>query len=131
MIIENAINEFLATLTSEGRSPHTIAAYRRDLDVFASFANDTVIEGLAVTSRSGLDPSDWFAVASAPILTAMGPTPADGVLYPDTWANLSWLPGETAASHDIYASDNFDNVNDRAAEAFQGNQPAAFIGSSG
>ena len=89
--------------------------------------NNTVIEGLAVTSRSGLDPSDWFAVASAPILTAMGPNPADGVLYPDTWANLSWLPGGTAASHDIYAGDNFDNVNDRAAEAFQGNQPAAFI----
>jgi len=89
--------------------------------------NDSLIEGLAITNRSGLDPSDWFAVASAPILTAMSPDPADGVLYSDTWANLAWLAGETAASHDIYASDNLDNVNDRTTEAFQGNQPAAFI----
>jgi len=89
--------------------------------------NNSVIEGLAITDRSGLDPADWCAVASAPILTAMSPTPADGALHEDTWVNLGWLPGDTAASHDIYVSDNFDDVNDRTAEAFRGNQPSVFL----
>ncbi|UCE50065.1 MAG: LamG domain-containing protein, partial [Phycisphaerales bacterium] len=89
--------------------------------------NNSLIEGLAVTNRAGLDPSDWCAVASAPILTAMSPDPADGALHLDTWANLGWLAGETAASHDIYISESFDDVNGRTAEAFRGNQPLPSI----
>ncbi|MHC4534243.1 MAG: carbohydrate binding domain-containing protein [Planctomycetota bacterium] len=55
------------------------------------------------------------------------PVPADGSLHPDTWANLSWKPGDKAVSHDVYFSDNYDLVRDGAAEAFQGNQGGAFI----
>ena len=55
------------------------------------------------------------------------PVPDDGSLHPDTWANLSWKPGDKAVSHDVYFSDNYDLVHDGAAEAFQGNQGAAFI----
>ncbi|MBL7145072.1 MAG: carbohydrate binding domain-containing protein, partial [Phycisphaerae bacterium] len=55
------------------------------------------------------------------------PVPEDGSLHPDTWANLSWKPGDKAVSHDVYFSDNYDLVHDGAAEAFQGNQGAAFI----
>jgi len=44
MKIETAVSEFLATLTSEGRSPHTVNAYRRDLATFVRYAGDTVIE---------------------------------------------------------------------------------------
>jgi len=32
---------------------------------------------------------------------ALGPVPADGSLYPDTWVTLSWRPGDFAVSHDI------------------------------
>jgi hypothetical protein len=32
---------------------------------------------------------------------AWGPTPADGALYADTWANLVWTPGGFAVSHDV------------------------------
>ena len=55
------------------------------------------------------------------------PVPADGSLHPDTWANLSWKPGDKAVSHDVYFSDNYDLVHDGAAEAFQGNQGADFV----
>ncbi len=55
------------------------------------------------------------------------PVPEDGSLHPDTWANLSWKPGDKAVSHDVYFSDNYDLVRDGAAEAFQGNQGAEFI----
>jgi hypothetical protein len=58
---------------------------------------------------------------------AFGPTPADGSLHSETWANITWFPGDGAASHDVYFSDNFDAVNEGAAEAFQGNQTSTFL----
>jgi hypothetical protein len=58
---------------------------------------------------------------------AWGPIPADGALHPDTWVNLGWLPGPFAVSHDVYFGDNFDDVNDGAESAFQGNQDATFL----
>jgi len=57
---------------------------------------------------------------------AFGPTPADGELYADTWASLSWSAGETAVSHDVYFGDNFDDVNSGAEGTFIGNQAATF-----
>ncbi len=53
---------------------------------------------------------------------AHNPTPADGTLIKETWLLLSWLPGDFAASHDVYLSENFDDVDAGTTEAFQGNQ---------
>ena len=58
---------------------------------------------------------------------AIGPTPADGSIHTDTWANLSWYPGDDAASHDVYFSDNFDAVNEGTEGTFIGNQTSTFI----
>jgi len=58
---------------------------------------------------------------------AFAPDPADGSLYPDTWVNLSWRPGDFAHSHDVYFSENFDDVNDGAEGTFLGNQKLTFI----
>ncbi|MHC4534448.1 MAG: hypothetical protein ACYS6K_10890, partial [Planctomycetota bacterium] len=58
---------------------------------------------------------------------ALLPDPADGSIYRDTWASLGWTPGETAASSDVYFSDNRADVEARAEAAFQGNHSAAFI----
>jgi len=55
------------------------------------------------------------------------PVPEDGSLHPDTWANLSWKPGDKAVSHDVYFSDDFDLVKEGVAEAFQGNQGEDFL----
>ena len=55
------------------------------------------------------------------------PSPTDGVLYEDTWASLSWSPGDFAVSHDVYFGDNFDDVNDGAAETCCGNQASTFF----
>ena len=60
-------------------------------------------------------------------LKAEKPTPADGAIHSDTWANLGWSPGNSAVSHDVYFSDNFDSVNDSAEDAFQGNQASTFF----
>ncbi|MFZ2146015.1 MAG: LamG domain-containing protein, partial [Sedimentisphaerales bacterium] len=63
----------------------------------------------------------------ASFVKADEPRPANGALHTDTWANLSWSPGETAVSHDLYFGDNFDDVNDGTADTFQGNQNGTFI----
>ncbi len=58
---------------------------------------------------------------------AIMPDPRDGSVYRDTWASLSWVPGETTASSDVYFSDNLADVEARAEAAFQGNQVPAFF----
>ncbi len=64
------------------------------------------------------------AMSGEPWPYAFGPDPADGALHEATWANLSWMPGELAVSHDVYLGDNFDDVNDGVPDSsgFQGNQ---------
>ena len=58
---------------------------------------------------------------------AYDPMPADGALYVDTWVSLGWLPGNSAVSHDVYFGENFADVNDGAAETFQGNQTEGYF----
>jgi len=58
---------------------------------------------------------------------AQNPSPADGALYKDTWVTLSWSPGESTASHDVYLGDNFDDVDNGVGEAFRGNQGSTFF----
>ncbi len=58
---------------------------------------------------------------------AWGPTPEDGGMHFDTWANLSWKPGGFAVSHDVYMAENFDEVDAGTESAFQGNQGDTFF----
>jgi hypothetical protein len=55
------------------------------------------------------------------------PTPEDGALYADTWVNLSWSAGDFAISHDVYFSDNFDDVNEGVETAYRGNYTDTFL----
>ncbi|MHC4433464.1 MAG: LamG domain-containing protein [Planctomycetota bacterium] len=57
--------------------------------------------------------------------TARAPSPEDGSLYPDTWANLKWRPGDFAVSNDIYFGTVFDDVNDGVEKVFAGNTAMA------
>ncbi len=65
--------------------------------------------------------------------SAMAPVPADGALYDDSWATLSWTPGQNAVSHNVYFGENFDDVNAGGEGAFQGNQTEThfIVGSAG
>ncbi len=58
---------------------------------------------------------------------AYEPTPTDGELYVDTWVSLGWLPGNSAASHDVYFGDNFHDVNNGTNATFQGNQTEEYL----
>ena len=60
---------------------------------------------------------------------AYGPAPEDGALHTDTWVTLSWKPGGSAVSHDIYMGENLDDVNEatRDSDLFRINQDVEFI----
>ncbi len=58
---------------------------------------------------------------------ALAPVPKDGSLHADTWVNLSWQAGDFALSHDVYLSENFDDVNSGAEGTFRGNQTDTFF----
>jgi hypothetical protein len=58
---------------------------------------------------------------------ALNPSPSDGAILPDTWASLSWSPGSTAASHDVYFGESFADVNDGIGGTFRGNQTSTYF----
>ncbi len=58
---------------------------------------------------------------------ASAPSPADGAMHPDTWVNVSWRAGGRAVSHDVYFSDNYDDVNNGAEGTFLGNKTDTFF----
>jgi hypothetical protein len=58
------------------------------------------------------------------LVKAYKPTPDDGALHEDTWVSLSWRAGDHAVSHDVYLSDNLDDVDNGTGDAPRGNQVA-------
>ena len=59
-----------------------------------------------------------------PPLEATEPEPADGtavILSPGEPLELYWTQGRKASKHDVYFSDNFQDVNDGTEDAFLGN----------
>ena len=68
-----------------------------------------------------------LSLASIGWSNASNPNPRDGAIHDDTWASLSWRPGEHAASHDIYIGVNYDDVRDGIENTFVGNQEHAFF----
>jgi hypothetical protein len=72
-------------------------------------------------------PSMWGTALILGGKKAYGPTPADDSLKTDfatvvLGASLSWGAGTTAAWHDVYFGENFDDVNDGTEDTFWGRQ---------
>ena len=85
-----------------------------------------ILDDVRVYERglSAKDITELFNWQGTPVPSTMArnPVPNDGALIEDTWVNLEWTPGDFAISHDIYISDNFNDVNDRLEGTFVGNQ---------
>lgn len=56
-------------------------------------------------------------------LVAWAPNPADTVQDVNTDVVLSWSPGYSATSHDVYFGTNFDDVNNGDANTYKENLP--------
>ncbi len=70
---------------------------------------------------------DLFLGNTSLFLKAEKPQPENNAIVEDTWVNLSWTPGESAISHDVYLGDNFNDVDSGAEGTFVGNQTATFL----
>jgi hypothetical protein len=88
---------------------------------------DSQIAWFGTDGNGWQTPSMWSTAQLVAGNRAGGPKPSNGSIHPETWANISWIPGPTAVSHDVYFSDNFDDVNAGAESAFVGNQTANFL----
>jgi len=106
--------------------------WEKEGDITISMVSNVYI-GLARTSHAAgevrsatFDNVSFVGNISGPV-KAYNPTPADGTLLGDTWVSMDWAAGYTAASHDVYFSDNLADVEAGAEGAFQGNQTTAFF----
>ncbi len=82
-----------------------------------------IIDEVRIYNRALTEPEILAAMeGSEGFPYALGPNPADGAYHEDTWANVSWQPGDFATSHDVYFGDNFDDVNNGAEGTYLGNQ---------
>jgi len=58
---------------------------------------------------------------------AHDPNPADGAVRSETWASLSWKPGDFAVSHDVHFGTSFEDVDAGTGDTFYGNQFSTFF----
>jgi len=84
---------------------------------------DTYRGFVRIWDRRG-EPSfgDLRRVAEYAVNKASNPTPADGAIEENTWADLCWIPGTYAVSHDVYFGERYGQVNNGTGGTFQGNQ---------
>jgi len=90
--------------------------------------------GVGATPQSGAIDVDFFGykeglISPAPAdpEKARAVAPVPGTIVLDTWVNLGWAAGESALSHDVYFSDNFEDVDAGTENAFRGNQTSTFL----
>jgi len=103
--------------------PVRIGGRKDGYSFFNGFLDDVYIYDQAMTASQVQKHFEGFPPS---FTVAQNPDPADGVLHEDTWVTLSWSPGESAASHDVYLGDNFEDVDHGVADVFRGNQGGTF-----
>ncbi|MBN1804046.1 MAG: hypothetical protein JW837_02225 [Sedimentisphaerales bacterium] len=87
-----------------------------------------IVDKILLTTNPDYRPTGQGPALSprGPLLKAYNPDPKNGAIHDDNWISLSWTPGETSVSHDVYFGDNFDDVNEGLGETFRGNQTKDF-----
>jgi hypothetical protein len=117
-------NFYLGDLRADSTTGEGTSGYSRsDIEIAEVLVYNT---SLSETDIMGI--SEWLqANIRVERKTAFSPEPEDGALINQTWSLLNWEPGATAASHDVYIGDNFDDVDSGAEGTFQGNQATTLV----
>ena len=55
------------------------------------------------------------------------PTPSDGTMLNNTWTSCWWTPGQYATTHNVYFSENFDDVFNGTENTYWGNYSETFF----
>jgi len=89
---------------------------------------DSQISWFGTDGNGWQTPSMWATGQLVAGNKAGVPNPADGAMYPETWASLSWMAGPTAVSHDIYFGEDYDTVNDAThdSDVYRANQTLTY-----
>ncbi|MHC4073556.1 MAG: LamG-like jellyroll fold domain-containing protein, partial [Planctomycetota bacterium] len=86
-----------------------------------------IIDEAAVYDHALTEDEIMAVVKGEGLPHALGPNPADGSVIMDTWVTLSWRPGDYTVSHDVYLSDNLDDVSNGTGDTFRGNQDSTMF----
>jgi len=105
-----------ATLVSSLFNEFTVGVNRARSRFFAGTIDEFRMYDHALTDVEILG-----TMEGKPFPFALSPTPADGALHETTWASLSWVPGSSAVSHDMYFGTSFDDVNNGVEGTSVGN----------
>jgi len=81
-----------------------------------------VLDEVVVFDRALSDAEILAHAAPTFPVKATNPEPQDGAIHTATWVSLDWTSGSTAASHDVYVGEDFDQVNEGTGDTFRGNQ---------
>ncbi len=110
------------TRTGGGASP-------TNLDEFTGGTGtiDRISWGFGAAGDLFVDEVRILDAAGGVTAIASNPDPEDGALSMGTWTTLSWSPGDSVVSHDVYFSDNLADVEAGAEAAFRGNQGETFL----
>ncbi|UCF14418.1 MAG: LamG domain-containing protein, partial [Phycisphaerales bacterium] len=137
-IVEGGLVEFYLDGVSAGSLPQ-LGAFgvlnddslriggRKDNHFFNGILDDVYIYARALT----LDQIVGLGEGIEPTFRkAENPSIPDNTLFENTWANLTWTPGDAAVSHNLYFGTGFDDVNDGAEGTFVANLavPSQVIG---
>ena len=100
-----------------------------DIDqYFAIFSLAVEVGTVTINGNTEGHGGNMLGVAAlGPKFSAYYPIPEDGAIHADTWVSLGWTAGDTAATHDVYFGENFDDVNDGTGDTFRGNQDSEFF----
>jgi hypothetical protein len=114
----NDVDPAIADSVANNNQPLYIGYSREEDDYFNGVIDDVRIYDRRLSAgeieelyREGLGPK------------ASNPSPADGQIGVDPNTILSWTPGISAISHDVYFGTNYDDVNDAntSSEVYMGN----------
>ncbi|MHC4570412.1 MAG: hypothetical protein ACYTE3_32265, partial [Planctomycetota bacterium] len=102
-----------------------------DIDQYSSVFSRAAQAGTTVTiggNTEGHGGNMLSVAVLGPKFKAHTPVPADGAIHEETWVSMGWTAGDFAVSHDVYLSDNLDDVDNGTGDAPRGNQTdASFI----
>ena len=86
---------------------------------------DTYRGFVRIYDRDGQpNPEDVMRVAEYIVTKAGCVSPPDGSYHLDTWVSLTWSPGATAVSHDVYFGESYEEVYAGTGDTFRINQVA-------
>ncbi|MCP4261395.1 MAG: hypothetical protein GY774_28420 [Planctomycetes bacterium] len=119
LVLEKQGTDFTVTLNDKAVGTLTNASF--------TSIQRVLISSDAAAGTSGSLHIDNVQIGTVIPQIARNPQPANHAMHLDTWVTLTWEPGDSVISHDVYIGENFDDVETATRDSglFRGNQTSA------